>query len=41
VVIIFLGGSCGVLQGILQKMVFLWWFFDGENVVECMVDVVF
>jgi hypothetical protein len=29
------------LWGILRKRVFLWWFFDGENVVECVVNVVF
>jgi hypothetical protein len=34
-------GSCGVFVGILRKRVFLWWFFDGENVVECVVNVVF
>jgi hypothetical protein len=28
-------------KGILQKRVFLWWVFDGENVVECVVNVVF
>jgi hypothetical protein len=40
-VIFFWAGSCGVLQGILRKRVFLWWFFAGENVVECVVNVVF
>jgi hypothetical protein len=35
------GGSCGVFQGILRKMGVLRWFFDGENVVECVVKVVF
>jgi len=32
---------CGVFQGILRKEGVLWWFFDGENVVECVVNVVF
>ena len=26
---------------ILRKRVFLWWIFDGENMVECVVTVVF
>jgi hypothetical protein len=34
-------GSCGVLRGILRKTGVLRWFFDGVNVVECMVNVVF
>jgi hypothetical protein len=32
--------SCGVLQGILRKRSVLRWFFDGENVVVCVVNVV-
>jgi hypothetical protein len=39
---IFFGGGVVVfLWGILRKRVFLWWFFDGENMVECVVNVVF
>jgi hypothetical protein len=34
-------GSCGVFRGILQKISVLWWFFDGENVVGCVVNMVF
>jgi hypothetical protein len=34
-------GSCGVLQGYLRKTGVFMWCFDGENVVSCMVDVVF
>jgi hypothetical protein len=39
--IFFVVGSCGVFQGILLKRGVLRWFFDGENVVECVVNVVF
>jgi hypothetical protein len=28
-------------RGFCEKEVFWWWFFDGENVVSCVVDVVF
>jgi hypothetical protein len=39
---IFLGrGVVVFLRGILRKKGVLRWFFDGENVVECMVNVVF
>jgi hypothetical protein len=37
----FWAGSCGVLQGFLQKTGVFMWCFDGENVVSCVVDVVF
>jgi hypothetical protein len=29
------------LRGILRKQGVSWWFFGGENVVECVVNVVF
>jgi hypothetical protein len=29
-----------VLRGVLENTVFSTWFFDGENVVECVVNVV-
>jgi hypothetical protein len=28
------------LRGVLENTVFWTWFFDGENVVECVVNVV-
>jgi hypothetical protein len=28
------------LRGVLEKVVCRTWFFDGENVVECVVNVV-
>jgi hypothetical protein len=31
---------CWFLQGIFTKMVFLWWCFCGEFVVECVANVV-
>jgi hypothetical protein len=36
----FLGGWERVLLGVLRKRAFLMWFFAGENVVDCVVDVV-
>lgn len=38
---ILLAGSCGVFQGISGKGSVLWWFFDGEHVVDCVANVVF
>jgi hypothetical protein len=35
------GWSCGVFQGILRKRGVLGWFLGGENVVDCVVNVVF
>jgi hypothetical protein len=29
------------LRGVLGKMVFWWWLNRGENVVNCVVNVVF
>jgi hypothetical protein len=29
-----------VLRGVLEKVMCRTWFFDGENVVNCMVNVV-
>jgi hypothetical protein len=29
-----------VFEGGIGKNGWLWWFFDGENVVECVVNVV-
>jgi len=30
----------GVFKGVLGKWVFWVWFFDGEVVVECVINVV-
>jgi hypothetical protein len=39
---IFFGrGVVVFLRGILRKQGVSWWFFGGENVVECVVNVVF
>ena len=35
------GGSLLFLQGVLRKSDGWMWFFDGEFVVDCVVDVVF
>jgi hypothetical protein len=33
-------GFVGVFEGVLGRWVFWVWFFDGEVVVECVVNVV-
>jgi hypothetical protein len=30
----------GFLRGVLEIAGVLWWYFDGENVVECVKNVV-
>jgi hypothetical protein len=39
--VIFLAGEVWFLLGVLRKTAFSSWFFGGENVVDCVVDVVF
>ncbi len=37
----FVRGVVVFFREFCEKRCFLWWFFDGENVVECVVNVVF
>jgi hypothetical protein len=37
---LFSAGKRVFLQGVFTKAAFLSWYFDGENVVECVINVV-
>jgi hypothetical protein len=40
VLIVALRNLLAFLRGVLRNTGLWWWFFDGENVVICMVNVV-